>query len=114
MAQKAVGDAKRIKEVMRALDESRGLLSAEEAATLTQRSKRTLRQDFTRIAGMNFRTARVKVKLEHGAVLLGTTELTIPDISQELGYSDRAKFENAFKHAYGVTPTQYRRHIKSE
>src|SRR6266852_6033635 len=85
-----------------------GALSATEAAQLTNRSKRSFRHQFTRTAGINFRTARVKAKLERGVALLHTTNLDIPEISAQLGYSDRTKFEKAFKRFYGMTPTRYR------
>ena len=58
---------------------------------------------------MSFRAARVQAKVAYGASLLATTALSINDISVQLGYSDRTKFEKTFKKVTGITPATYRR-----
>ena len=96
----------RISAVVRALADRE--LSARQAARMMRRSTSRFRHQFTAIVGMNFRTARLRAKLARGAHLLTSTRLTIPEISGRLGYSERSKFEKAFKHVYQVTPTAYR------
>jgi AraC-like DNA-binding protein len=97
-----------IKPVLNELEARNGALSASEAAQLMNLGKRRFRYEFTRHTGINFRTARVRAKLARAQSLLLTTDLSIPDISEQLGYSDRTKFERMFKRLYGATPTQYR------
>jgi AraC-like DNA-binding protein len=58
---------------------------------------------------MSFRTAKLHARLAPAPNLLRNSSLSIPEISAQLGYSDRTKFEKAFKRVYGITPTQYRR-----
>lgn len=94
--------------VMRHLDQCAGRLTEAEAARLVDLSPSWFRHRFRRMAGMSFRTARVRAKLERGLLLLTTTHLSIPEITTMLQYSDRTKFEKAFKRAYRLTPTQYR------
>ena len=39
------------------------------------------------------------------------TDLTIPEISERLGYSERNKFERPFRKMYGLTPAHYRERL---
>ena|SRR5882672_12200549 len=95
--------------VLHELTSRTGRLTASEAAQLVRRSTSSFRHEFTHLAGTTFRTACLRARLERGKLLLMTTCLSIPDISNHLGYSDRTKFEKAFKRVYGNTPTQFRR-----
>jgi two-component system response regulator YesN len=95
-------------QVLKALYVHRGHLTEAEAAQLVGISTSWFRHDFKRHTNMSFRTARVQAKLAHGAHLLSATRLTIPEIAQRLGYSDRSKFEKAFKRLHRLTPTVYR------
>lgn len=97
-----------VRTVLQALAQRSGQLTAAEAAALVCQSTSRLRHQFAQAAGMNFRTARLHAKLDRGRLLLKTTASSIPDISAFLGYSDRTKFEKAFKRRYGLTPTQFR------
>src|SRR5262249_6253013 len=98
--------------ILTALRQQHGELTAGEAASLVGRSLSRMRHQFTVETGMSFRTARLYTKLAHGLDLLRTTDCCIPDISAVLGYSDRTKFEKAFKRLYGVTPAQYRADVR--
>jgi len=88
---------------------SRRELSAAEASLIFRRSSSRFRHRFTAVVGVNFRTARMRAKLDRGAHLLIGTRLSIAEISARLGYSDRSKFEKAFKRVRGMTPTEFRR-----
>jgi AraC family transcriptional activator of mtrCDE len=79
--------------------------------------------DLTRAAGMS-RSAFVKAfkasfgqtpmdfvqqtRLRDGARLLANTDVPIQVIASSLGYSSRGRFSRAFKHVYGVGPSDYR------
>ena len=104
---------RRLDLVLRTLQEQRGQLTECEAAQLVGVSLSWFRHDFRRYAAMSFRTARLQAKLAHGEHLLTTTTLSIQDISVVLGYSDRSKFEKAFKKSKGVTPSTYRHLVPS-
>ena len=96
--------------VLDALHAQRGQLTETEAAQLVGVSPSWFRHDFKRQASMSFRTARLQVKLAHGAHLLSTTRLSIAEVATLLGYSDRSKFEKAFKRLHRLTPVVYRQH----
>src|SRR5438046_40096 len=87
-------------------------LSAAEAASLSRQSPRMFRRRFTALMGLSFRVARLRAKLARGALLLQTTSLSIAAISTDLGYTDRTKFEKAFRRTYGITPTVYRKQLQ--
>jgi AraC family transcriptional regulator, transcriptional activator FtrA len=99
---------KAIQIVLNELETRSGTLSVADAAQLVNRSERSFRRDFARNVGVTFRVARLHAKLEKGELLLRTTGLCISEISAQLGYSDRTKFEKAFKRCYGTTPTHFR------
>jgi AraC-like DNA-binding protein len=95
--------------IVRELERKKGSLTAVEAAKLVNRSESHMRHVFRRSAGMPFRRARLRARLELARDLLVHTRMTIPTISKRLRYSDRSKFERAFKKVFGLTPAQYRR-----
>src|SRR5689334_2323214 len=102
-----------VHEILNVLNETHGNLSASEAAQLSGRSVSRMRHVFTLAVGMSFRLARLQAKLAPAALLLRQSTLSIRAISAIVGYSDRTKFERAFKRVYGVTAKQYRRFAKA-
>lgn len=100
---------KRLTRLSEHIAQRRGKLTASEAARFIARSTSWTRHQFTPHMGMTFRHACLTAKLAHGEALLRTTQLKIPDIATQLGYSERTKFETSFKRRYGLTPAMYRR-----
>jgi AraC-like DNA-binding protein len=103
------GGAARFAGVRSVMDAQKGRLSASDAAALLHLSTSRFRHEFKASQGVSFRVARLDAKLAYAVHLLRTTTLTIPEIATALGYSDRSKLERAFKRAFGLTPTQYRK-----
>ena len=97
--------------ILQELGRCSGNLTASQAAQLAQRSQSRMRHVFTANAGMTFRTARLHARIKSAVHLLTQTDMSIPRISAQLGYSDRSKFEKAFKRIYHLTPTQFRRGV---
>jgi AraC-like DNA-binding protein len=50
-----------------------------------------------------------RVRLEEGARLLRTTQLSVRDIADKIGYSSTEAFSKAFTRQYGHSPRAYRR-----
>ena len=96
--------------IVHELERKAGQLTAAQAAQIADRSPSTVRHWFTPHVGINFRTARVRTRMKPACDLLVRTPMSIPQIAATLGYSDRTKFEKAFKRIFGMTPTQYRLH----
>lgn len=59
--------------------------------------------------GYGFKEYQTKVRMEWAAEQLAKGEMSIGDISDNVGYSKHTKFTSAFKKYYGVTPREYRR-----
>ncbi|MEZ0233748.1 MAG: helix-turn-helix domain-containing protein [Actinomycetota bacterium] len=53
---------------------------------------------------------RRRVLLERAAYRLVTTDRTVLDVAVEAGYSSHEAFTRAFTRAYGMSPTEWRRH----
>lgn len=63
---------------------------------------------FKREMGMTFRDYLKKVRLEKACGYLRTTEMSVAEISDLVGYSDAAFLYKIFKKELGVTPNKYR------
>ncbi len=50
----------------------------------------------------------IKVKLSEGARYLKTTDMSVSEIAEAVGYGDSCNFTRVFKQTYGVTPQAYR------
>lgn len=61
-----------------------------------------------RYAGCEFIELVSRYKLEHAAILLQSTTLSIDEISDECGFNYRSYFDRRFKIFYGITPREYR------
>lgn len=52
-------------------------------------------------------------RLRKGSELIRSTDLPMQEIAQKIGYEDPLNFSRAFKGAFGVSPTEYRRAAQS-
>jgi AraC family transcriptional regulator len=50
-----------------------------------------------------------RCRLDKAAALLASSRLRLTDVAQACGYFDQAHFTHAFRRAYGVAPSAYRR-----
>lgn len=62
---------------------------------------------FKKKTGESFREYVINVKMEIAKTALQTTNKSISEISQELGYSDYRSFNRVFKKSTGQTPSDY-------
>ncbi|MFV0504557.1 MAG: helix-turn-helix domain-containing protein [Lachnospirales bacterium] len=59
--------------------------------------------------GVNFTEYLNKVRLEAAVDLLSTTNLTVFQVAQEVGYNSESYFSRIFKQYYGLSPKAYRK-----
>ena len=59
-------------------------------------------------AGLTFTRVLDEVRLESAAQLLQQADVRVVDVAIDLGYSDQANFNRAFRRWAGVSPTQFR------
>lgn len=69
----------------------------------------TLKTVFKSVYGTSIAAHIREHRMEKAAALLLETGDSIAQIAQAVGYSSQSKFTAAFKEAYGVPPTEYRR-----
>lgn len=51
------------------------------------------------------------IRLNHAVQLLISTPMQVQEVSETVGFSDVKSFFVAFKNTYGVTPSEYRKHL---
>lgn len=71
-------------------------------------SDSTVKRYFKRVYGFGFKEYQTKVRMDYATEMLSTTDISISDISDMVGFSDYMIFTNAFKKYYGCTPSVYR------
>ena len=50
----------------------------------------------------------IRYRMSRAAELLKTSDITIKDISIQVGYPNQLHFSRAFKNVYGISPRAYR------
>ncbi|MFT8398643.1 MAG: AraC family transcriptional regulator [Schleiferilactobacillus harbinensis] len=76
-------------------------------------SKGYLSRYIKRETGYSFSSLLQNLRLKEAARLLGTADLSVEEIIDQVGYSDLSHFYRVFKAAYGQTPGDFRAHEQS-
>lgn len=76
-------------------------------------SKYEISRNFKKITGYNFKTYLILVRLSRAKALLVNSNLTIAEISNNIGYNSESLFVRMFKKYENTTPTRYRRTYKN-
>jgi len=88
-------------------------LSLNNAAELCYLSPSYFSRIFTREAGENFTSYTSQLKIEWAKQLLEKTNLSVTQISEELGFNDPGYFIKTFKKHERITPSVYRKYYQS-
>ena len=67
---------------------------------------------FKVLANCQFSEKLLEIKLEKARWLLVTTNLTVQNIVEIIGFKEKSYFYRVFKKQYKMTPLQYRKHYK--
>ena len=70
-----------------------------------------LNRVFKKSMGLTLHQAVIEERIGLARRLLGNTELSVEEVADEVGFSDRAQFSTAFKKRMGCTPTEYRQKL---
>lgn len=84
-------------------------LTLEHVAELTGYSKSNFCKIFKKVVGESFHQALNRRRVECAAGLLSASNMSISDISCEVGFSEPKAFCRVFKSVWGVTPGHYRK-----
>ena len=80
----------------------------EEISRRVATSPRQLQRVFADIGGSGFRSHLRAVRMARATELLATSDLPVKEIATRVGYDDPSQFSKAFKHTYGMSPSQMR------
>ncbi|MFT6121698.1 MAG: transcriptional regulator GlxA family with amidase domain [Oleiphilaceae bacterium] len=73
---------------------------------------RTFTRRFRQALGMTPNQYLQDLRIENGRDLLKTTDLTVQDVAENVGYKDTAYFSRVFKTKVGLTPTDYKKMVR--
>lgn len=76
-------------------------------------SKTKLEEDFKRCTGHTIHAFRLRVQLQAARLQLITTQKTLAQIADDCCFTDHSHLIRCFRAEYGMTPGQYRKHIKN-
>ncbi|WP_251552281.1 response regulator [Neobacillus muris] len=87
-------------------------LTLEKAAESLQVSSVYLSRTFKKELGISFVSYITKLRIKKASLLLVSTDLSILEIAEQVGYDTQHYFSTAFKKEVGVSPNQYRKNLK--
>ncbi|MDX1452521.1 MAG: helix-turn-helix domain-containing protein [Oleiphilaceae bacterium] len=73
---------------------------------------RTFTRRFRQALGMTPNQYLQDLRIDNGRDLLKTTDLSIQDVAESVGYKDTAYFSRVFKTKVGLTPTEYKKMVR--
>lgn len=92
---------------------TRGDVGVEETALELGTNIQFLRNYFKRQMGVDFRSWRLKLRLDEALRLMNESpDLPVNEINERVGINDRSNFHRQFVKMVGVTPADYRKGIK--
>ncbi len=90
------------------------LRTAEDVASACHVDPSYLSRLFQRFAGTTPYRFMMKLKMAHAAELLLDRQLMVKEVADRLGFSDAFHFSRVFKRVYGVSPSMFLRHSRTE
>jgi len=83
-------------------------------ARILNLSERQTIRDIREYYGMTFTDFRRQSRLSAAARFLAENKLSVPEISEKVGFTGIPYFRRLFRQAYGVTPAEYRKNCLKE
>jgi transcriptional regulator GlxA family with amidase domain len=77
-------------------------------------SQSTLIRRFKRVTGMSPQMVLQDLRVRRAQQWLATSDLTVEEIVERVGYADVSSFTRLFQHRTGLSPGEYRRDVKSQ
>lgn len=89
-------------------------ITVQRIADMMGLNRRYLCRVFKSQTGLTIQDYLADTRLENAANLLASTSLSIGEITHAVGYQDLFHFSKMFKKRYALSPTAYRKKVKSE
>ncbi len=103
-----------IEQIKQYVVDQNGLTSREAVASHFHMNASYLSRLFKQQSDMSFIDYVTQVKLDKAKRLLSNSSLQIQEISDQLGYTNAQYFSTVFEKHIGITPTKYRKNLKSK
>ncbi len=84
-------------------------IQVNEIASYLHMNSAYLSHIFKKETGISLKLHIHKTKCEEAKILLKTTQMSLTEISNYLGYSTQSHFQNTFKKLTGTTPSEYKK-----
>lgn len=68
---------------------------------------------FKKVSGISLSDFIAKAKVDRAKILLADTDRKICEIAEQIGYSDVEYFRKKFRDTTGITPTEFRRNLRT-
>ena len=88
-------------------------ISSEKLAQMVHMNKNYFSSYFKSTMGRTVSEYIIMRRLKNACLLLSTTDQSIIAVAIDSGFKNVTYFNRTFKEYYGITPTEYRKHIKS-
>ncbi len=88
-------------------------IAVKEITRMTGVSERQLGRSFVKFFGVSPKEYILRLRVNAARELLETTDNTLTDIAQTVGFYDHSHLTRTFKRMRGITPEQYRKKHKS-
>lgn len=96
-------------QIAKAYKKKDGIFSRQEIEKITGYQSDYVERIFKKITGKTLLEYGKEIVVQKAADLLNDTDLSISDICEKLGYSNRNYFNKIFEAKYGVSPSEYRK-----
>ena len=104
-----------VQKVVEYMEDSKQRVSLREAATIAGKSESRLRHKFKEELGCSFSAFREKICMDKaGKILIERPQISIKELSDQLGFSDPLYFSRVFKKYFGSSPSNYRQAADSK
>lgn len=103
------GEDENVVFLLKYLQENYQTVTLGELASFFNYSERQIQRIIKDATGLSFRENILKMRMTTAVRLLKSTQMSVAEISDRLGYESPANFRTAFNKYHGVSPTEYRK-----
>lgn len=101
-------------QISKAYKNKDGIFTRQEIEKITGYQSDYVERIFKKITGMTLLSFGKEIVVHKAADMLATSDMSIGEICDKLGYSNRNYFNKIFSNKYGLTPSEYRKQFNTK